>query len=266
MTNYPDIPKRFAARIRGSQRAVVSKRDSIVYGAHNAKQSATRIAEFENDPQAFADRYYPGHDVDSYPVQTTIERERKRFDYNKGRTLGRLGELETAEAKLVEVELEVLRLVGAMVSTGGRVPWPTALPSFDKYQLELTTSFVRQDELAKREAVMEKAEREKLFAAELELIEREQAAFDEVFRAETRLRRELMTPEQRADEGAKKRAIVDAVKSNRISVFDIASGRVKLIRIEDSALTVTGKSQVNFGKRKWQPTKYAVVLIDCGSS
>src|SRR5690606_28996474 len=108
MAARPDIPKRLAARIRGAQERVRQKRLSIVGAEYNYANSTKRLAEFECDPHGFAERYYRGHDVDSYPVQTTIARERERIEYHQRRCEERIRELAELESGLMRVEEQVM--------------------------------------------------------------------------------------------------------------------------------------------------------------
>jgi hypothetical protein len=149
----PDIPKRLAARIRGAQERVRQKRISIVASEHNNRQSRTRVEAFECDPEAFAARYYRGHGVDSYPVQTTIARERERLEYHARRHDERISELAELEVALGATEAAVLSAVAAMRPSNGRISWPKPLAPFPAFRREFEAEMARLAErLAKADA------------------------------------------------------------------------------------------------------------------
>lgn len=85
MSKRPEVPKRLASRIRAAQERVLQKRLAVAASEHTLRRSLERVAEYERSPEAFAARYYRGHDADSYPVQTTIARERERIEYHEDR-------------------------------------------------------------------------------------------------------------------------------------------------------------------------------------
>ncbi len=128
MYSRPDLPKRLAARIRGAQSKVRNAAEDIASDRFNLKQSKARLAEYDADPQKFADKYYPRQGVDSYPVQTTISRERERYAQLADRQEARRQRLTDAEANLVVVEAEVCEQILAMRETAGRMPWPALCP------------------------------------------------------------------------------------------------------------------------------------------
>ena len=142
----PPIPKRLAARIRGAQERVRQKRLSIVAAEYNYGNSERRVATFEADPNRFAERHYRGHAVDSYPVQTTIARERERIEYHERRHDERVRELAVLELELERVEDEVLRAVARMRPSRGRIPWPPPLPPFGKFREQFEAEIRREDE------------------------------------------------------------------------------------------------------------------------
>lgn len=156
MNTHPDVPKRLASRIRAAQERVRQKRLAVAGSEHTLRRSLERVAEFERDPEAFAARYYRGHGADSYPVQTTIARERERIEYHEGRKPKRVEELYELERELQSVEEEVLREVSRMQPSKGRVPWPPALPAFAAFKAAFDADESRQDSA-------DAAERERLF-------------------------------------------------------------------------------------------------------
>lgn len=143
----PDIPKSLGGRIRAAQEKVRSARASIIYGGRAITQSSNRIADYESDPLGFADRFYRGHGWDSYPVQTTISRERERLAYNERRVPERITELAEAEANLEAVEEAVLLRVINMRDSKGRIPWPKAPPTLARIEQQAELDAAREEAL-----------------------------------------------------------------------------------------------------------------------
>jgi hypothetical protein len=226
-SNKPPIPKRCAAEIRGAQKRVVSARDSIIYGEYNAQQSAERVAEFELDPQEFARTRYPGFEVESYPVQTTIERERERLAYNIGRHSARLSDLDEAVELLDQVEIKVLKQVENMRSTSGRVPWPTDLPSYSHYSTSLRRSFERTAIRAKQSAERRKVELDRQYYEELEVEAKRQQQNDVDYLNVLNAIRSKQTPEEREVDDLFRNALSAAIRDKAISALDVINGRVK---------------------------------------
>lgn len=160
MSKHPDVPKRLASRIRAAQERVRQKRLAVATSEHTLRRSLERVAEFERDPEAFAAHYYRGHGADSYPVRTTIARERERIEYHEDRKPKRLEELAELERELQRVEKEVLREVACMQPSKGRVPWPPALPAFAAFKAAFDADERRQDraDAAERERFFKKRE------------------------------------------------------------------------------------------------------------
>lgn len=146
MSKRPEVPKRLASRIRAAQERVRQKRLAVAASEHTLRRSLERVAEYERSPEAFAARYYRGHDADSYPVQTTIARERERIEYHEDRKPKRLDELAELDRELQRVEEEVLREVSCMQPSQGRVPWPRALPAFVAFKEAFDVAERRQDQ------------------------------------------------------------------------------------------------------------------------
>lgn len=135
MSTRPPIPKKLAARIRGAQAKVLDARGWIEATAFNSLQDEARWSEFARNPEAFALKYYPGHAVDSYPVQTNTSRIREKLDKLPARMARNQRELEEANAELERVEAEVLDEVSRMRSTSGRVPWPDPLEPYEQFHV-----------------------------------------------------------------------------------------------------------------------------------
>lgn len=158
----PDLPKRLAARIRGAQAKVESARGWIEATEFNAVQHQARWEEYARDPKAFARKYYHPHDVDSYPVVTTIARLREKLDsLPRKRERNRI-ELEEADAHLALVEGEVLREVQQMRNATGRVPWPPPLEPFDSFYARAISDAIEERETAseRREAYLAEVDRQ----------------------------------------------------------------------------------------------------------
>lgn len=217
MAKRPDIPKRLAARIRGAQERVRQKRYSIVASETNYAQSSKRVAEFEADPIDFANRHYRGQGHDSYPVQTTISRERERIAYHERRHVDRLRELAELELQLQQVEAEVLVEVSAMRLTSGRVPWPRRLPTFTKFRVEFEEQLRREEERWRVEKEADDAEFEALIAMESAAFEAQSRLEDE------QIRRELaaMTPQEYAEYRAWADYFTRGLKDGSLKIGDV---------------------------------------------
>jgi len=146
LSNRPDVPKRLASRVRAAQERVRQKRLAVAASEHTLRRSLERVAEYERSPEAFSARYYRGHGPDSYPVQTTIARERERIEYHENRKPKRLNELAELDRELQRIEEEVLIEVSRMQPSKGRVPWPPALPAFTTFKAGFDVAQRRQDQ------------------------------------------------------------------------------------------------------------------------
>lgn len=123
----PDIPKRFASRLRRVYAKLTDVRSSIAYGEAEIVYLNEYLAYYAADPQKFADRHYPGHAVNSYPVTTHIGRSWERLYYRERRVPEYYAELPSVEAAAIEAEMDVLDQLGKMrANTLGREPWPKA--------------------------------------------------------------------------------------------------------------------------------------------
>lgn len=217
----PEIPKRLASRIRAAQAKVTDARDDIIYGEQAVKEREARIAEFEDDPEAFAAKYYRGQGVDSYPVQTMISRTRESLARRMAKRHESVPALCDAEENLVNVEREVLAEVTAMKPSAGRVPWPRKLRSFEKHKLGREI----EDERERRrfEADQEKRRREDEIEDARQDAEdtRRSAISDAEYVADMRADYAALSPQQRAAEEAKSRQIAADLKAGRITMADI---------------------------------------------
>lgn len=217
MAKKPNIPKRLAATIRAAQERVRQKRLSMVGAEYNYDQSTARVAEYDSDPNGFAARHYGRNSVDSYPVQTNIERNRESISYHERRRHERLRELAQLELELLRIEQQVLVEVIRMRITPGRVPWPRALPPFNKFRAQFEAEMKREDEQWRIERASDDAEFERLLAEE------EAALGAESKREDERLVRDLsaMTPEQYAKYRAWADYFVTGLRSGSLTMQDI---------------------------------------------
>lgn len=142
----PDLPKSFAARIRASQGKVKDKRLAIIYGDRRITKAAERVDLYDASPEAYASEFYKGKDVDSYPVQTRIARDRDELAYYERRAPERLVELAEVEADLARVEDEVLIRVLDMRPSNGRVLWPRSLKPFESERHAAELQMAREEE------------------------------------------------------------------------------------------------------------------------
>lgn len=213
----PQIPKRMAARIRGAQERVRQKRLSIVGAEYNYAQSTKRVGEFEADPEGFASRNYGRNGVDSYPVQTTISRERERIDYHERRRDERICELAELESELLRTEAQVLVEVMQMRPTPRRVPWPRRLPAFTKFREQFEEEMRREDERWRIQRANDDAEFERMIAEEEEALEEARERGDEEHR------RSLagMTPAEYANYRAWADYFVEGLRSGSLTMSDI---------------------------------------------
>lgn len=189
MPERPDVPKRLAAKLRGAYTKVTDARSSLRHYRKRIAQAEKRIAEYEADPQRFADRYYRGMAWDSYPPQTNISREREGLEYRQRRILECRDEEREAIANMRRVETDVLNEVHNMRPSSGRVPWPRG---------PLTKAELRAIEAEEEREWREEDRRQR---EEDRQHEREQARLDreEKRREEEEWRREIsaMSPEER---------------------------------------------------------------------
>ncbi|MBM6595346.1 hypothetical protein [Microvirga pudoricolor] len=194
MTSLPPIPKKLAARIRAAQAKVVNARGWIESTEFNALQDEARWNEFVRDPEAFARKHYPGHGVDSYPVQTNTSRIREKLDKLPARRERNRRELEEADALLANVEAEVLEEVSRMRPTAGRVLWPPPLEPYETFHARVMAEAYHERDTAdaRREAYL--AELQKDYDEEMAAIEvKRQAELDELSKE-----MKSWTPAQRA--------------------------------------------------------------------
>jgi len=163
------------------------------------EQSESRIAEHDLDPEAFAALYYPYCEGGrhSYPVLTTMERERERASRKRSRLTEYPQRLASLERELAQVEKEVRAEVARMRPSPGRVPWPKPLPALEGSRARFNKEFddeVRRDE----EQYQRQLARDALADAreDARQAEREQMQ-DERYAEQERRRRDRLSPEAR---------------------------------------------------------------------
>lgn len=144
----PPLPKRFAARLRVVYAKLADVRSAIAHGEAEIAYLREYLAYYDADPEQFAERHYPRHGVDSYPVATHIGRKRESLSHWGGRVPQRFAELPEAEEAVAMAEAEVLvQLVKLRPNTPGREPWPRT--PFPLEGLRRTTMKERMRELQK---------------------------------------------------------------------------------------------------------------------
>ncbi|MGD9615685.1 MAG: hypothetical protein AB7H90_10100 [Alphaproteobacteria bacterium] len=141
----PDIPKRLAATIRRVQEKITSDRQAILIYEKRIDQHKSRIAEYESDPREFATKYYSGHGVESYPVQTNISRNHSGIEYRQSQLVLHKENLRNAEAELEQVTARMLAEVANMRPSRGRVPWPKPLPTFERFRADTLKRWEREE-------------------------------------------------------------------------------------------------------------------------
>jgi hypothetical protein len=218
------IPKKFASKLRRVYALVDDNRHSIVHAEHRIREDLERIAEFEANPELFAERHYSNcGGPDAYAVQTNISRARLAAAERIDRRQLRIDRLAQSEAEARKVEQDVLEQVARMRPTPGRVPWPDEPRDFETIQREYVRRL--QESLAAAEA--QRREDERL------ALEREAAEEAEYEKSVEQFRREIATlpPEQRKAMKAFAKAVGEAVSTGEVSihdVFDLISGNAKL--------------------------------------
>lgn len=219
MTVLPDIPKRLAARIRKIQGNILSKRESIFSAEVKLRQASERVSEFEANPGAFANRYYPRQGADSYPVQTNISRNREVIEYYTMRHPQRYEELAVLEEELQQVEAEILQEVSRMRPTAGRVPWPPALQPFDDHHQQYKKEWAEFEEEVRIENIIRMNEIDMDFEEDMRLIQEESDRYDEEWKREFL----AMSPEKQAAWRAVANAITKEVMEKRVRASDIVA-------------------------------------------
>lgn len=127
LESRPALPKKLAARLRAAYAKLAEVRLAIAHGEAEVSYLRAYLAYAEADPAEFAEKHYPGHSIESYPVQTHLSRERERLAYRESRVPQRYAELPAAEDAVATVERQVLEQVARMrTNTTGREPWPKA--------------------------------------------------------------------------------------------------------------------------------------------
>jgi len=220
----PLIPKKLASKLRAVFEKVRSQRDRLAHAEARIEDYQARVDEFEADPERFAELHYPGHEVNSYPVQTNLERTRENLAYRIDRMPVYLADLATAERLKIDVELEVLAELNAMrKDTPGRVAWPSEPPLLEYLRKEAFEFYRKERKRAERYRV--KRERERTEAEVKRKAEREVFMRDINARMEHKF--SLMPPMRAVAERAYWEAVKAAFASSNISfelVGAIASG------------------------------------------
>ncbi len=150
----PDLPKEMANRIYAAQKKVLNQRDRIEHAEDRIREDTEEIEFYERDPRGWADKLYGSRcTLDSYPVITRSTRIRDALERGMVRRPLRALDLRNAERRLCLLEEDIMVRVSAMRPTGGRVPWPPALPIFAGYDQILDT---RDEAVALANAYMTK--------------------------------------------------------------------------------------------------------------
>ncbi len=226
MSPRPPLPKKLAARIRGAQAKVIDARGWIEATEFNAVQDEARWTEFARNPEAFARKYYAGHAVDSYPVQTNTSRIREKLAKLPARRDRNRRELEEAEVLLARVEVEVMEEVRRMRPTSGRVDWPAPLEPYDQFfKRALAQAYEeRNTSDARREAYL--AEVQKEYDEEIAALDiQRQAELDELSED-----MKSWTPAERAKFREVMGAIAEGLRTRTLSPSEIrnfTNGKVK---------------------------------------
>tara|TARA_B100000745_G_C20125455_1_gene385465 strand:- start:352 stop:1065 length:714 start_codon:yes stop_codon:yes gene_type:complete len=214
----PAIPKRFAARIRAAQNKVTDAHYDITHDDREIAFDSERIAEYEADPKAFAQKYYGNNPVDSYPVQTNISRCKENLERRRSRRAERLDALKWAKKNLEDIEQQVLQEVNCMrQGTPGRVPWPD--PPLDLEEIRRI-----EDEAMRR---MEKNDEKKRLEIERDLeaeaIENERISQEEqaIVDKEWQMALEKMSPKERKKAKNAIKNIYDGLRFGEITPSQI---------------------------------------------
>ncbi|MGX5873003.1 hypothetical protein MJ547_04475, partial [Burkholderia gladioli] len=214
----PAIPKKLASRIVAAQNKVVSARDGIVNYDVRMTASRKELDEFEADPEGYARRRYGRNPVDSYPVQTRIERQREDLDYRTRNLPRKHDELADADEHLAAVEAEVrVALMSMRPNTPGRVPWPSPLPSFQQHREEAAAARARAHARAMEQHAATLAALEEHHRKVAEALDKE----NEIELAAWRERFAALPPEQQAESRRMAKALVTALQDGTITFADV---------------------------------------------
>jgi hypothetical protein len=234
----PPIPKAHAAKIRAARGRLTTAQDSLIHCEDRIDQGRARVAEYEADPHAFATRYYPGHGSDSYPVRTTIAREREALSYYQGSVARRSQEIMAAEIAFLAVEVEMLAVVAMMRPSRGRVAWPERLPPLS-------------DRRAKRLAEFEAGRRDAREAAARDGIEIDKQREQEIVRIDqereesrSALHEEMLTwsPEKKAAWNAAIQGIISNLRARKTPADAVKSVLSQITPLNAiSSMTVKGQ-------------------------
>ncbi len=213
----PPIPKRLAARIRAAQTKVLDARGWIEATAFNSLQDEARWNDFARNPEAFARKYYPGHSVDSYPVQTSTSRIRERLDKLPARMERNQRDLDAADAELVKVEAEVLEEVGRMRATSGRVSWPPALEPYAQFHARAMAKAEHQRDTSDAQREDYLAQVKKDFDEEMAALEIERQAWHDELAEDMK----SWSPERRAMFRQVMGGIAEGLRNRTLAPSDI---------------------------------------------
>lgn len=218
----PLIPKRMASRIRTSQNRFLEAVEFLLIDEERERDRIEEIAEFERSPQRYADRRYPGHGVDSYPVQTRIKGARESLERNRARRQAAVQRIHDAAAAMEATEASVMEeLAKLRPGTPGRVAWPKAPPrmeslrkSFEKEQREANEK--AQRDLARQRAMEERADEreERKLAARMRME-------DEKMMKEWQRELSALSPEEREARVNAMSDLADGLERGDFSVHDL---------------------------------------------
>jgi hypothetical protein len=218
----PDIPKRMASRIRAAQNRVVDAVNDIFLQERSEARYREELADFERDPDAFAQRHYPGNGVDSYPVQTRIARLRELFPIIVASQAEKKRAVDDAVEGLAIAESEVLKeLAGMRPGTKGRVPWPKPIPSIEtlrrvmeKEEREASAKYARQWERQQAEDRASELRDERKLRAR-------QKMEDLQMQKEWREEIAKLSPEEAAEKVKAINDLADALERGEFTVMDL---------------------------------------------
>jgi hypothetical protein len=192
------------------------------------------VAEYDDDPEAFADKYYPRQGVHSYPVQTRISRERENLDYYSGRFEDKIEDVVQAESSLALLEQDVLVRVLAMRPTPGRVPWPRKLRQLHLDQFEAQVRRELDEYQVRRVQHLKWVQGE--YEQELAQAPCGEDAQDEQMLIERQARWATMTPEEIEREQEAKSPYPSGFEEGRFTIQDIIAALKGITRRRGTGL------------------------------
>lgn len=232
----PDVPKKLAARLRAVYAKLSEARSAIANGEAEIAYRREYLAYFESDPEKFAERHYPKHAVDSYPVTTHIGRHRESLAHREERVPQRYAELPAVEEAVFTAEAEVLEQLAKMrADTPGRVPWPKRPAPLDylrresmKYRMRELQKYLKYVAVHSEKRKQEEAARKAKLKASMEETERLWS-----------ITLAAMPPAKAAVYGAFWNAMRDGLNSGALQAHGIGSIGAGLDSVIQEALTVT---------------------------